>query len=106
MSPRIPVEDQISEVEKIIVTLKRDGRFAHEIAILKSIAEDLRVGGIGMADPVYGMLEKMLRKIERAEQNQDQIVLLDLARQVIKYWPTIRAALIQKAQAETLQPGE
>lgn len=101
MSKRVTREEKLAEVDKIIVTLKRDGGFPHEVEILKSIAHDLRAGGEGVADPVFNILERMLRKIEQSQGEQDKGLLLDLARQVIKYWPVMRRALIEQARAKS-----
>lgn len=94
----IETSAKVAEVEKIIVTLKRDGRFPREVDILKAIAEDYRAGGDGMADPAFNMLETLLRKIERTNGDPGHGALLDLARHVTKHWPVIRAALIARAR--------
>lgn len=104
-------EQQKLETLETMIRLYKESsltpREKHELAVLKALAKECAGRIPGNADHTIQKLEKLLMICDqrRVRANPHRIAyetnaLVDLAQHVIGLWPTLRAALIDRAIRE------
>lgn len=96
-------EEKLAEIDRIIRSMKEFKlKFSErrQIDIMISIAKDMRAKQPEAPSQALTEIERSLVAVERSKTRlgYDERTLIHLANDVIGYWPTLRAALLNQGR--------